>query len=110
LDDFYEWQFGSTAALTFYSYGVTPFERPERYIEGSPLYGASKVKAATLIFHGTFDFLPIRAAYNFHDAVQANGAAVNMYAFSGDGHGLAIPDYSLIGAQLQLDWFRKYLR
>jgi dipeptidyl aminopeptidase/acylaminoacyl peptidase len=108
LDLFQEWQFGFTPVV-FYLMGRTPAQDPAEYIKDSPLYNGAKVKAATLIFHGTLDFLDIRIAANFHDAIQANGTAVNMYAYNRMGHGLGSLSAQVSAAQLQIDWFRKYL-
>lgn len=108
LDLYQEWQFGFTPYI-FKLMGRTPTQDPVEYVKDSPLYNASRVKAATLIFHGTNDFLDVRIAANFHDAVQATGSAVNMYFFNRQGHGLQAASAQLSAAQLQIEWFRKYL-
>ncbi len=82
---------------------------PGHYLDASPLYHANQIKAATLIFHGTDDFLPFRIVNNFHDQIQANGAPVNLMAFVGEGHGLKGRSSQIVAAQAMLEWFRKYL-
>jgi dipeptidyl aminopeptidase/acylaminoacyl peptidase len=110
LDWVYEWQFGFTAFVSFLEGGKTSTEIPDEYIKDSPLYGASNIKAATLMFHGTNDFLPIRITTNFHDQVQRTGAATNLYTFDREGHGLSFISSQISASQFQLLWFRQYLK
>jgi dipeptidyl aminopeptidase/acylaminoacyl peptidase len=110
VDEEAEFRQGSTSVLSAYTFGVTPDEKPERYREASPLFGATNVRSATVLFHGTDDFLPIAAVEDYHNRLSNNGQAVNMYRFDGDGHGLSIDKYAFVAAQLQLDWFRTFLK
>ena len=109
LDLFLEWQFGTRSLLMAYIMGAPATSDGQAYAEDSPLYNASRVRAATLIFHGTNDFLPVPLVATFHDQILANGAAVNMYGFVGEGHGLQSFNSQQAAAQLQIQWFRQYL-
>lgn len=105
----HEWQFGLTA-LTYYMLGKPVTLDNARYTQASPLYNSQKVKTPTLIFHGSADFLDARIAKNFHDQLQDNGVPVNLYEFSGAGHGISSQTQQNLAAQLQVDWFTKYLK
>lgn len=75
----------------------------------SPLYQAPKIRTPTLIFHGSFDFLPVSITENFHEEIAATGTPVRMLRFAGEGHGLFLTDNQLLAAQEQILWFRQYL-
>lgn len=108
LDLFVEWQFGFTP-LVSYLEGRAPTVASSEYANDSPLYNAAKTRTPLLMFHGTRDFLPVRTAENFHDALAAAGTPVSLLKFRGEGHGLDLPDNQLTAAQAQIAWFRDYL-
>jgi dipeptidyl aminopeptidase/acylaminoacyl peptidase len=110
LDLYNEWQFGERTAAVSFIMGGPPTLKLQQYAEASPLYGAARARAATLIFHGTDDFLPVRLTASLHDQLQANGAAVNLLAFVGERHGLQAATSQQMAAQWQIQWFREYLR
>lgn len=109
VDLFYEWQFGTRSIAAAYFMGATATTDGAAYAADSPLYNSGRARAATLIFHGTEDFLPIQLMATFHDQLLANGAAVNLYAFQKQGHGLRALNSQRWGAELQVQWFREYL-
>ena len=108
LDAFTEWQLGYSSLLSYLT-GLTPMEAPEVYQQISPLYSANRIKAATMIFHGSDDFLQVDMARNFHDVIDSNSVPVMMYEFEGVGHSIFDVSFQRIAAQLQIDFFRKYL-
>jgi dipeptidyl aminopeptidase/acylaminoacyl peptidase len=110
VDWFFEWQFGSRSVLAVHLLGKSPLDDPERYLETSALYNARNIRSATLLIHGTNDFLLVNTVSSFHDRIQANGTAVNIYAFLREGHGLSYPNSQLSAAQLQILWFKEYLK
>jgi dipeptidyl aminopeptidase/acylaminoacyl peptidase len=105
-----EWQFGDRGPAVSFIMGGPPTTNVQGYADASPLYGVARARTAMLIFHGVEDFLPIRLAATLHDQFQTNGAAVNMLAFLGEGHGLAQPNSQLTAGQWQIQWFRQYLK
>jgi dipeptidyl aminopeptidase/acylaminoacyl peptidase len=107
-DNLNEWQSGLTGLMSYLE-PAPPSEIADEFTKDSPLYNSTRVRASTLIFHGTKDYLPLHLAQNFHDQLQANGVAVNLYHFKDEGHGLILPTSQLSAAQLQIDWFRTYL-
>lgn len=109
LDAFTEWQLGFSSLLSYLT-GVTPMEAPETYRQISPLYSAADVEAATMIFHGSDDFLQVDMARNFHDVIESNDVPVMMYEFEGIGHSIFDIGLQRTAAQLQVDFFRTYLK
>ncbi|MEL6400822.1 MAG: prolyl oligopeptidase family serine peptidase [Cyanobacteria bacterium J06626_4] len=109
LDAFTEWQLGYSSLLSYLT-GLTPMEAPERYRQLSPLYSAGDVTAATLIFHGSNDFLQVDMARNFHDVIEQNDIPTMMYEFEGVGHSIFDIGLQRIAAQLQVDFFREHLQ
>ena len=108
LDAFTEWQLGYSSLLSYLT-GLTPMEAPERYRTISPLYSAADVTAATLIFHGSADFLQVDMARNFHDVLDGNGVSATLYEFEGVGHSIFDIGLQRTAAQLQIDFFRQQL-
>lgn len=109
LDAFTEWQLGYSSLLSYLT-GLTPMEAPEVYQQISPLYSADRITAATMIFHGSDDFLQVDMARNFHDVIESNGVSVMMYEFEGIGHSIFDVSFQRTAAQLQVDFFREHLQ
>jgi dipeptidyl aminopeptidase/acylaminoacyl peptidase len=108
LDTLLEWQLGYSSLLSYLA-GTTPMENPTRYQQMSPLYSAQRIQTPTMLFHGSDDFLNIDVVRNFHDVIAANDTPVMLYEFQGMGHSLHDLGYQRIAAQLQVDFFRRYL-
>ncbi|TVQ06621.1 MAG: S9 family peptidase [Leptolyngbya sp. DLM2.Bin27] len=109
LDTLTEWQLGY-ASLLSYLVGQTPMEAPNTYLQSSPLYNAQAIRTPTLLFHGAEDFLQIDVVRNFHDVIDLAGIPVMLYEFEGVGHSLYGSGYQPLAAQLQIEFFRQYLR
>lgn len=109
LDTLTEWQLGYSSLLS-YLVGKTPMEDPSRYQSISPLYEADRIRTPTMIFHGSDDFLQVDVARNFHDVLHLNNVPVTMYEFVGEGHSLYDIEYQRMAAQMQIDFFRQYLK
>jgi dienelactone hydrolase len=107
-DILYEYNFGWTYFVG-YLMGRSSTEDPAEYVNDSPLYRAHQVKHPLLIFHGTNDFLPWEHLLNFHDQVQSDGVPVRFLRARGEGHGFGTLNSQRYAAQLQIDWFRRYL-
>ncbi len=108
LDLLHEWQVGFTPVVS-YLMGRTPLDDTAEYLKDSPVYNAEKVTAKTLVFHGTFDFLPVTIAQNFHDLIERRGTRAEMLQFDYEGHGLDFPSSQSTAGQAQIEWFRTYL-
>ncbi|MBE9159060.1 prolyl oligopeptidase family serine peptidase [Nodosilinea sp. LEGE 06152] len=109
LDTLTEWQLGYSSLLS-YLMGQTPMEAPNSYIQASPLYNAAAMRTPALLFHGSDDFLQVDVARNFHDALELADIPVTLYEFEGVGHSLYGSGYQPQAAQLQIEFFRQYLR
>ncbi len=109
LDTLTEWQLGYSSLLS-YLVGQTPMEAPAIYLQASPLYNAQAIRTPTLLFHGAEDFLQIDVARNFHDVIDLADIPVMLYEFEGVGHSLYGSGYQPLAAQLQIEFFRQYLR
>ncbi|WP_228053246.1 S9 family peptidase [Nodosilinea sp. LEGE 07298] len=109
LDTLTEWQLGYSSLLS-YLVGQTPMEAPSSYIQASPLYNAEAIRTPTLLFHGSDDFLQVDVARNFHDVIDLADIPVTLYEFEGVGHSLYGSGYQPQAAQLQIEFFRQYLR
>ena len=104
-----EFTMGYTPFIS-YLMGRAPMADPEEYLKDSPMYGSKDVTTPTLIFHGADDFLPVPLINNIHDQLQQNGTPVTFLRVKGEGHGFGHPASQAYAGQLQLDWFRKYLK
>lgn len=109
IDVLSEWKLGSVI-LPPYLEGLPPYKALSEYVKDSPSYGADKVKAAVLTFHGTEDFLPIVQNENFHLQLVNRGVPARMVRFVFEGHGLSMRENQLYAAQEQIQWFRTHLK
>jgi len=88
-----------------------PWERPEHYQAGSPLYGLDKVTTPTLIHVGGSDpRVPpahsralYRALYHYLDV------PVELIVYPDEGHGLSTYENRLAKMEWDLAWFEMYL-
>ncbi len=88
-----------------------PWERPEHYQTGSPLYGLDKVTTPTLIHVGGSDpRVPpahsralYRALYHYLDV------PVELVVYPDEGHGLSTYENRLAKMEWDLAWFEMYL-
>lgn len=109
IDLISDWKLGG-GPLVPYMEGLPPYKATSEYVKDSPSYGADRVKAAVLTFHGTDDFLPIVQNENFHLQLVNRGVPARMVRFISEGHGLAMVENQLYAAQEQITWFRTHLK
>jgi dipeptidyl aminopeptidase/acylaminoacyl peptidase len=108
LDLFNEFELGYRPVIS-YLMGRTPTENAAEYTRDSPVLQAARVRAPTLIFAGTADFLPYTISQRFHDDINAAGTLSDFYVFQGEGHGLAFITSQFVAGQAQIEWFRRHL-
>lgn len=108
LDLITEFQTGYADFIAYLT-GGTPWEKWEHYITASPGFHGNQVKADTLIFKGTKDFLPLGIAENFYYDIQAAGTNARLLRFLGEPHGIYSLSGQLYAAQEQIKWFRDKL-
>ena len=109
LDLFDEYENGYKSYIS-YLMGRTPMEDPVEVERDSPVRNAAKVMTPTLIFDGTYDFLPYTFSEQFHDDINAAGTKADFYLFDYEGHGLGLPGSQFVAGEAQLFWFRTYLK
>ncbi|MGF1460897.1 MAG: prolyl oligopeptidase family serine peptidase, partial [Leptolyngbyaceae cyanobacterium] len=107
LDAFTEWQLGYSSLLSYLT-GRTPMEAPEHYRQISPLYSANNITTATMIFHGSNDFLQVDMARNFHDVIASNEIHAMMYEIESEGHSIYDIGLQRTADQIQIDFYREY--
>ncbi|XSG73015.1 alpha/beta hydrolase family protein [Herpetosiphon llansteffanensis] len=103
-----EFHFG-LGPLIAYLEGGTPMDKPAEYNADSPLSRADRVRTPTLLFHGEYDFLPVKYAVDFHDQIEIQKHRVKLVTYELEGHGLSDPANQFRAAQEQILWFRQYL-
>ncbi|WP_207492248.1 alpha/beta hydrolase [Aridibaculum aurantiacum] len=68
--------------------GTTPLANPTLYANASPVNYVTAQSPATLILHGTMDYIvPISQSTELRAALTSAGAKVEMHTYNGEGHG-----------------------
>lgn len=69
-----------------------PFgQYPERYLEDSPVFQATRVETPTMIIQGDQDFEGIQQAEEFFNALYRLGKRAELVRYAGDGHVIESP-------------------
>lgn len=94
------------------SAGSYPWNRPDWYIEHSPLYHADKIREPLLLIHGDDDInVPVIESDQMYTALRVLDRDVWFVRFPGEGHGVAKQRaHYLESKRMHLEWFDKYLR
>jgi dipeptidyl aminopeptidase/acylaminoacyl peptidase len=111
LDQVLQWAIEDTPGHVINYMEGLPWEKPEEYMKGSPLYKLDRVKTPTLIHVGGGDpRVPAahsRALYRaLHHYV---GVPVELVVYPGEAHGLSTYENRLAKMKWDLAWFDKYL-
>ena len=88
-----------------------PWERPEHYQAGSPLYGLDKVVTPTLIHVGGNDprVPPAHSRALYRALYHYLNVPVELIVYPDEGHGLSTYENRLAKMEWDLAWFDKYL-
>lgn len=93
-----EWYFG------------LPWEKPEIYMERSPLLHASKVKTPVLLLHGTEDLIdPLSQSQELYRALKYYGVTTELVIYPRGGHTLRERGHLHDRYDRSVRWLRKYL-
>jgi dipeptidyl aminopeptidase/acylaminoacyl peptidase len=91
--------------------GGPPWEKPERYIENSPLFQLNRVSTPVLIIHGDRDW-NVSQAWELFSGLRRLGKTAELAIYEGEGHWQGewrraniIDRWNRV-----LAWFDKYLR
>jgi len=94
-------------------YGFTAQERPDFFMEKSPIQYASKIKTPLLLVHGKDDLrVPLGQAEELFMALKLLQRSVRLAIFLGEHHGLAQggrPSHRVERLRLIRDWFEAVL-
>ncbi|MBC7360883.1 MAG: prolyl oligopeptidase family serine peptidase [Candidatus Aminicenantes bacterium] len=87
-----------------------PWDRPDYYIQKSPLFHFKEMKVPTIIFHGTEDTnVPFGQGMEHYRVLQQLGQApVRFIIFPGEPHGLRKLSHQRRKMEEELAWFDKY--
>ncbi len=68
-------------------FGASPFEKPAKFLERSPVFAAHRARTPTLIVHGQQDVrVPVGQAHELHQALREAGVEVRLLVFPREGH------------------------
>ena len=85
-------------------FGGSPEERPELYVERSPLTYVDRVRAPVVIIAGSNDSrCPIRQIVNYVDALRARDGEVEFHTYE-TGHGSMVVDERIEHMRWELDF------
>ncbi len=89
-----------------------PWNRPDVYVDKSPLFSADKINTPLLLLHGTSDInVPSLESDQMFAALRVMDKDVVYIRWEGEGHGIASkPSSRRDSRQIMLEWFDKYLK
>ncbi len=97
-----------------YAGGKASWERPEVFLEMSPIMQVSRVKTPTLFNHGHADYrCHYTESLNMYSAMVQCGVKSRLCLYEGENHGLATrgrPMAKLKRYQEMTGWFERYLK
>lgn len=111
LDQVMQWGIEDTPGHVMNYMEGLPWEVPEEYQNGSPLYHLDKVVTPTLIHVGEFDErVPVQHSKTLHRALHIyRDVDCELIIYPGEGHGLTKYSHRLAKLKWDMAWFEKYL-
>ncbi|HET9985067.1 MAG TPA: S9 family peptidase [Longimicrobiales bacterium] len=95
-------------------FGGTPWQKDapiEKYIETSPVFDTWKVKTPTIFLVGGSDpRVPMPQSVEMYRGLVANGVPTHLYVAPREPHGWQELRHELFKANVELDWFEKWVR
>lgn len=102
------WGYLYSAVATANSF---PWNRPDIYVEQSPLFQADKVKTPLLLLHGVDDTnVPIGESVQFYTALKLLGKQVELVQVDGQNHHILAYQKRIQWTKSILAWFDKWLK
>ena len=93
--------------------GQLPYDKPDKYLERSPVMYARRVETPLLLIQGGFDFLtPLTQAQEFYAALKLLGKTVQLTMYPDEMHYIrryGTPSTRIHYTKTHLDWFKEYL-
>jgi len=109
-----QYNYGDANVRRGAAFGGSPYTDPKRmqaFLEQSPIYYVSKIKAPTLILSDTGDFrVPITQSYQLYHALADNGVPTQFIAYPVSGHSPSDPVHSRDVDRRWIAWLGKYLK
>jgi len=111
IDQVIQWATEDTPGHVINYMKNLPWENPEAYIKGSPLYKLDRVKTPTLVHVGGNDpRVPAAHSRALYRALHHYlNVPVELVVYPGEGHGLSTHQNRLAKIKWDLAWFKKYL-
>ena len=93
-----------------YYFGANPIQNPQLYVEKSPFFRISRLKAPTIIFQGMEDRnVPTDQSWDLYRAIYwTNKVPHRFFLFPGEPHGPQKATHQLRKVREELAWFEKY--
>ncbi len=88
-----------------------PWEKPQQYIDRSPVFFADKVKTPTMVLTGEEDWrTPIAQSEEFYFALKSRGVDTVLVRFPKEPHGIrgAYPSHRILKIEHILQWFERH--
>ncbi len=102
------WGYGYSAVATADSY---PWNRPDIYVEQSPLFRADRITTPLLLLHGTADTnVPIGESEQLYTALKLLGRNVEYIRIQGEDHHILQYPKRKLWMETILAWFDKQLK
>ncbi|MGA7668893.1 MAG: S9 family peptidase, partial [Nitrolancea sp.] len=96
-----------------WEFGGSAYERPDFYLERSPLTYIKNVSAPVLIMHSENDFrCPVEQSEQLFVALKLHGKTTEYIRFPNESHGLSRtgrPDHRVERLDRAAEWFDRYL-
>ncbi len=89
-----------------------PWNRPDIYIERSPLFHANQIQTPILLLHGDADInVPITESEQLYTALKLLGKEIEYIRFKGEDHGIRGTDENQRAVpEIMMAWWDKYLK
>jgi dipeptidyl aminopeptidase/acylaminoacyl peptidase len=101
------WGYSYSAVATAESF---PWNRPDLYVERSPLFRADEVETPILLTHGRSDTnVPVGESDQFFVALRLLGAPVEYVQVEGEDHWILTHDKRHVWSKTILAWFDRWL-
>lgn len=95
-------------------FGGTPWQEDapiEQYLRDSPLLEIHRVETPTLVLVGQNDErVPMAQSVELYRALKSNGVPTRLYVAPRQGHGWRELQQRLFKANVELDWFERWVR
>ncbi|MGD2071503.1 MAG: prolyl oligopeptidase family serine peptidase, partial [Gemmatimonadota bacterium] len=95
-------------------FGGTPWEEDapiDQYLEDSPILDVSRVTTPTIFLVGQNDArVPMPQSVEMFRGLRSNGVPTHLYVAPREGHGWQELRHRLFKANVELDWFERWVR